>query len=213
MKKLVIIGAGGFAREVFGHAKKSKGYMSEWELKGFLDGDVKLSNEEYNKLSLPVLGTVDDYIVQPDDVFICAIADSKARRRFTETIAKKGGVFINLVSTLAYVQENVTMGQGNVICPFVVMNDHARIGDFTILNVNVCLGHDSSVGSYSSLMGGVSLCGFSSIGENSYMATNAIAVPHSKIGNDCYVGVNSVVFKRVRDGVKVFGNPALPIDL
>lgn len=212
MKKLIIIGVSSFAREVYGHAKSSKGYMTEWILKGFLNGDMKRPAEEYEKLMLPVLGDVYSYVVQPDDVFICAFPDEKLRRRFTEAIMQKGGTFINLISNLSYIQDNVVMGNGNIICPYVVLNDHAKLGDFTILNIGVRLGHDSSVGNYSSLMGGVTLCGFATVGEDSYMATNAVAIPHSQIGNNCYVGVGSVVFKRVRDGMKVFGNPAMPID-
>jgi len=213
MNKLIIIGVGGFAREVYGHAKTSQGYLSEWSIKGFLDGDVTLSKEDYEKLQMPVLGTVDDYVPKEDDVFICAIADAGARKRFTNNIIKKGGLFINLISKFACIQDNIIMGQGNVICPYVSINDHVKLGNFTILNVGVRLGHDSFVGNYSSLMGGASLCGFATIGEDSYMATNAVAIPHSIIGNNCYVGVGSVVFKRVRDGMRVFGNPAMPMDL
>ena len=41
MKHLIIIGVGGFAREVYWHAQDSLGYGNEWDLKGFLDGDIK----------------------------------------------------------------------------------------------------------------------------------------------------------------------------
>ncbi len=56
MKDLIIIGVGGFAREVYWHAQNSIGYRTEWDIKGFLDGDVILSEKEYNKLPLRVLG-------------------------------------------------------------------------------------------------------------------------------------------------------------
>ena len=53
LKHLVIIGVGGFARECYWHAQGSIGYDEDWDIKGFLDGDVKLKSEEYEKLELP----------------------------------------------------------------------------------------------------------------------------------------------------------------
>lgn len=67
MKHLIIIGIGGFAREVFWHAHESRGYGADWDIKGFLDGDVKLAPEEYEKLSAPVVGDVVSYEPQPED--------------------------------------------------------------------------------------------------------------------------------------------------
>ena len=52
MKNLIIIGAGGFAREVYWNAQKTEGFNSDWKIKGFLDGDVKLSDEDYKKLPI-----------------------------------------------------------------------------------------------------------------------------------------------------------------
>ena len=70
MKHLIIIGVGGFARELFWNAHDSVGYGTGWDIKGFLDGDVELAAEEYEKLPLPVLGDVDSYVIQTNDCFI-----------------------------------------------------------------------------------------------------------------------------------------------
>ena len=37
MKHLVIVGAGGFGREMFGMAREAVGFGSEFDIKGFLD--------------------------------------------------------------------------------------------------------------------------------------------------------------------------------
>ena len=37
MKNLIIIGVGGFAREIYWHAQKAHGFGDEWRIKGFLD--------------------------------------------------------------------------------------------------------------------------------------------------------------------------------
>lgn len=213
MKHLLIIGVGGFARECYWHAQGSHGYGEEWDIKGFLDGDVKLPQEEYDKLDKPVLGDVYNYEIQPEDVFICAIGDSHIRQKLVEAIVGRGGRFINLVHKTANIQGYVTMGTGNLFAPYVGIGDHAVIGNFVTFNSHSGMGHDSMVGDYTSLMSGVNLCGYASVGKRVYLATNAVALPHSKIGDDAVVGVNSVVFKKVKAGYKVFGNPAMPIEM
>lgn len=209
MKHLIIIGVGGFAREVYWHAQNSIGYLNEWDIKGFLDGDVKLSDEEYAKLDAPLLGNVFSYEFNNDDIFVCAIGTGVARKKMCEEIIARGGTFINLISKDSTIQGNVQIGVGNIICPSVHINDNAQIGDFVLFNIGVAVGHDSNIGSYSSFMGGVTICGYATVGQCTYWGTNAVAMPHSNVGNDVQVGVGSVVFKRVKSGLSVFGNPAM----
>ena len=75
---------GGLAREVYWHAKESIGYGVEWDIKGFLDGDVKLEYEEYGKLEMPLLGNINEYKIMEDDVFICAIGNGAVRKKIVE---------------------------------------------------------------------------------------------------------------------------------
>ena len=84
MKHLIIIGVGGFAREVYWHARSSFGFGTDWDIKGFLDGDVKLAPEEYEKLSAPVLGDINTYVIDSDDVFVCAIAAPAVKKKLIE---------------------------------------------------------------------------------------------------------------------------------
>lgn len=212
MRHLVIIGVGGFAREVFFHAKNSVGYGTEWDIKGFLDGDVRLTEEEYQKLQAPLLGDVFSYLIESDDVFICAIAEPKIKEKMVCIILNRGGVFINLIHNTALLEGNIELGIGNIFAPYVVLNDCAKIGNFISLNIGCKIAHDVVIESYSSFMAGVIVCGFVNIGCRVFMATYAVAVPHTKIQDDAYVGVGSVAMKRIRAGKAVFGNPAMPID-
>lgn len=211
MKHLIIIGVGGFAREVYWHAQESLGYRREWDLKGFLDGDVRLDEKEYGKLSMPLLGNVENYQADADDVFICAVGTPKVRYRLTSIIEKRGGKFINLIHRTSIIHGTVKMGTGNVLCPYTNLNDHSVIGNHLIFNGHSGIGHDGKAGDYSCFMGGASLMGYASVGERVYFADGAVAMPHSIVEDDAYVGIRSVVFKRVKSGQRVFGNPALPI--
>ena len=211
MKHLVIIGVGGFAREIYWHAQDSIGYNEEWDLKGFLDGDIKLAAEEYEKLELPVLGDVHNYEIDSDDVFICAVANPAVKKKLVEIILSHGGKFINLIHKTAIIHGNVKMGLGNVLVPRLNLHDHATIGNFVSFNIGAGVGHDSFVGDYTSIMSEVGINGWVKIGKMVYMGERSIALSHSKIDDNAYVGVASVVFKHVRRGQKVFGNPAVPI--
>lgn len=212
MKHLIIIGVGGFAREVYWYAQESLGYGEDWDIKGFLDGDVKLASEEYEKLDLPVLGNVATYAIEADDVFTCAIGDGEIRKKLTDTIRARGGEFINVIHKTARIQGHVQMGIGNILAAHTHLHDHVVVGDFNIFNVGSGSGHDGRIGSYVSFMGASGLCGFASAGDFSYWATGALALPHAVVEDHVNLGVGTVVFKRAKAGRHMFGNPAYPID-
>ena len=211
MKHLIIIGVGGFAREVFWHAQDSIGYGTDWDIKGFLDGDVKLAAEEYKKLSAPLLGDVDSYVIEPDDCFICAIADPQAKEKLIQRVLDKDGKFINVIHNSAIIHPTASVGQGNILCPQVHIHDHAQIGDFVTFNGRSGVGHDANIADYSSLMGTVDITGYVKVGKRTFWGSGARVVPHSRVDDDAVIGIGSVVLRRVRAGVTVFGNPAMPI--
>lgn len=211
MKNLIIIGVGGFAREVYWHAQKSIGYGVDWQIKGFLDGDIKLSAAEYELLPEKVLGDVDNYELCADDVFTCAIGSPKVRRRLVEKILARGGKFINIISELAEIIPTAEIGCGLIISPFVGISDRARLGDFVALNAQTIIGHDAHIGDFSCVMPHVAVSGNVKIGAEVFIGSGAILLPKAKIGDGATVGAGSVVLKKVRTGATVFGNPAIEI--
>ena len=92
MKNLIIIGAGSFGREVAAFAPQCHGYGSEWLLKGFIDSDVNRLNAYPGKE--PIIGFVDEYMPQPADVFICAIGDTKVKKKYVLSLMEMGAVFV-----------------------------------------------------------------------------------------------------------------------
>ena len=213
MKNLIIIGAGGFAREVYWHAQMSSGFDSEWTIKGFLDGDVKLSAEEYAKLpgDVTLLGDVDSYAICADDVFTCAVGTPHARKVLAEKVLARGGEFINLVSELAYVMPTVKLGRGVIICPYVNIGDHAELDDFVAVNDICIIGHDAQIGKFSCVMPHANVAGKCKIGAEVFIGSGAVIMPKAKVEDNATVGAGCVVLKKVRAGVTVFGNPAIEI--
>ena len=214
MKNLIIIGAGGYAREIYWNAQVSSGFDSEWTIKGFLDGDVKLSAEEYAKLpgENSILGNIDDYEILPDDIFTCAIGTPKVRKKLVEKILSRGGKFINIISEYAHIAPTVKIGNGVIIGISDNISDCVEIGDFTIINSGSYLGHDTKVGKFTCIMAQVEIGGGTQIGDEVFIGSNATLLPKTKIGNGAHIGSGSVVLKKVSANTKVFGNPAMVID-
>ena len=208
MKNLVIIGTGGFAREVFWHAQNSLGYKEDFIFKCFIEGDVPISEERNRMLPGPFRGTVLDYIPDKDDVFVMAVTDIYAKERIATIIKKKDGKFISLIHKTAFVSEYATLGEGIVLCPFTTVSCNVIVGDFVMMNVYSDLGHDAVVGSFSSIMAHVDITGNVKVGSHSFWGSGARALPRAKIGSHTTIGAGSVVLSKVKDNQKVFGVPA-----
>lgn len=213
MKSLIIIGVGGFAREVYWHAQQTKEFNSEWTIKGFIDGDIKLSEEDYSKLpeNVPLLGDIDSYQICDDDVFTCAVGTPEARRKLIGRMLSRGAEFVSIINHRSSIFPTAEIGRGVIIGLDNGIGDHARVGDFSVINNATYLGHDVTTGKYTCIMSHVDIGGYVQIGDNVFIGSHVSIIPKSKIGDNAYVGTGSVVLKRVQAGAKVFGNPAIEI--
>lgn len=205
MKHLLIIGARGFGRELYDLAMDCIEAGADYDIKGFLD-DKKDALEGLGEYP-PIISSVEDYEVQPDDVFTCGMGTPEWRKVYIEKILEKGGEFITLISPGATIRRNAHIGKGCIITRGSRISVDASIGDYSAI-LSSALGHDAKVGKYSVLSGGVALNGYVEVGEEAYLGCYALVAPHKKIGDKAYVGIGSVVINNVKPGVRVFGNPA-----
>ena len=212
MKHLIIIGARGFGREIFSTVIYTKPYISgAIDVKGFLDDKADALSGLDGKWP-PILGSVEDYSIQEDDIFFCALGDSYWRKHYAQIIEKKGGDFMTIIHPTAAVSPDARIGKGCSIGSFTSISPNVNIGDHVIIQSYVDIGHDASVADYASIESYVFLGGYASVGTKSTMHTKSSIIPHKQVGNDCVVGFGSVVMRNVKDGLHVFGNPAVKIN-
>lgn len=206
MKNVVIIGARGFGREVYCSAMESLGYGETFVIKGFLD-DKKTALDNYKGYP-PILDSVENYHIQKDDIFICALGDVFYKEKYCRMVLEKGGEFITLIHPTVQINQNVSIGKGCVFLSYAVIGSDAVIGDFVNIQHFGIIGHDVSVGDWSMIDCHCFCGGFSKVGKSCTMHTSSVLVPQKEIGNFVTVNAGSIVIRNVDDYKTIIGNPA-----
>lgn len=210
MKNLLIIGAGGFGREVYSWACDMYECNREWQILGFLDDDKNaLNGYDY---PINIISSLTDYKAQPNDIFVCAIGNPKIKQSCVEKLKKNGDAqFINIIHPSSVIAKNTKIGEGVILCPMTIVSADADLGDFVTMNSHSNVGHDTKIGKWSQISGYCDITGGVTIGEKVFMASSATILPRIKIGNDAIIGAGSVVVRNVEENTTVFGNPAKKI--
>jgi sugar O-acyltransferase (sialic acid O-acetyltransferase NeuD family) len=208
MFDIVIVGAGGFGREVYQWAGPlfEKG---NYRFKGFIDDnpDVGKSSESHMK----VLGTIrsgkNQYEIGERDRFIFAIGNIDIKKELIKILKNHGAEFITFIHPTAIVADTVQIGEGGVVCPFALISDRAIISDFVMLNFYASCAHDTNIGKYSILSPYATMNGFSELEENVFLGTHATITSQVKVGANSKISANSAAMKNIPQNSFVFGVP------
>ena len=206
MKRLIIVGAGGFGREVLNWAKDLNKVEKRWGFYGFLDPDVHALDGF--ECDAEVLGKDDTYEIRENDEFVCAIGDSHVREKVMEALEKRGAVFIALIHPTAVVAETAKIGEGVVICPLSVVSANATLKRGCQININSSIGHDVFMDEFCTICPDSGLMGAVKLGKSVFVGAGVRVVPSASIGDDAYLCAGSVVMGDVGAGLKTIGNPA-----
>ncbi len=200
MNRLVIVGASAMGREAYTYAKESG-----MEVKGFIDSraNVLANFSGYP----PVLGSVEEYKVKEDDVFVVAIGDPVAKMRYVDEILRKGGRFVSIIHPDAYIGHNVKMGIGCIICPNVYVTNDTVIGSHVIVNIGASISHDNFIGDGCTISPGCRLAGWVKIGNSVFIGVGALLIPDITLGDGVFVAAGATVTKSFASG-RLMGIPA-----
>ncbi len=206
MKKLLIIGARGWGREVHNMLPGCIGFGTDYVVKGFLDDNAQALDGMPGYP--PIIDSVEHYVPEADDVFVCALGDVKWKKHYADIILKKGGRFINIIHETVTFGKNTVLGNGCILCEHVGISCDISIGDFVTMQDYTLIGHDAQIGNYCHLGTRTFMGGGSQLANLTTLQTNAIILPHVKVGEGCMVGAGAVVIRKVKDATTVYGNPA-----
>ena len=131
MKRLVILGAGGFGRTVADVAQQTRQYSSIC----FLDDRAQ---------NTAVLGKCADFLRFADDTtdFYPAFGNNEGRLRWLQQLQEAGCSIPVIVHPTAYVSPTACVAPGTVILPKAVVNTGCRIECGCIVNCGAIVDHD-----------------------------------------------------------------------
>ncbi len=210
MVDIVIIGVGGFGREVKVLLDQINQVELKFNLLGYYDDAVNLE-ASYN--GLPYLGTIDDLNqVEAETAVALGIGDPKIKAKIIARLTNSNLNFPTLIHPKAIVSaDDVTIGEGTLICAGCILTCNIQIGDFVTLNLCCTIGHDTVINDFASFMPSVNISGEVVIGKQVYVGTGAKIINQLEIGQNTIVGAGAVVSKSLPENCTAVGIPAKPI--
>lgn len=210
MKNLIIIGARGFGREVYDLATQCSGFNIEYVIKGFLDDKTDALDGFENYPA--IISSVEDYKIEEDDVFVCALGTVKWKKYYAELIMVKGGSFINLIHPSTKLNTNAVVGTGLLVFMYANISNDCIIEDFVTIQGYVGLGHDTKIRKWVHVSSYSFTGGFVVLEEESTLNTRATVLPHVIVRKGATVGAASLVIRNVKENTTVFGVPAKKLE-
>ncbi len=208
MKKIYILGAGGFGRELLQWIKDINKVEKRWEIGGFLDDDPKAL--EGVECDYSIVGTISGWEPSDDEEFALGIASPVLKRKITGELKEKGATFADVIHPTAMVSEFAHYGEGLVMFPYSKLSCNSTVGDFvTILSSPI--GHDTFIGDYSVISVNCNIIRNVKIGKDVFLAAGVCVAQDVEVGDGAYLGLGAVVLKDVPAGATMFGNPARPV--
>lgn len=205
---LVIVGAGGFARETAQAVASINALRPTWELLGFVDDEPALHGTAID--GVPVLGPVDAAADIDAWVVVCTGNPGNyfSRKRLVRRLPVDADRFATIVHPGAWLAPTTEIGRGSVVLAGVVTTAAVTIGAHVAVMPATVLTHGDEVDDYVTFAAGVRLGGDVSIGEGAYVGSGAMVRERRRVGAWALVGMGSVVTHDVPTGEVWAGIPA-----
>ena len=206
MKNLVILGAGGAAREMYWFALDTVPDVSIF----FVDDVTSATSIEIAGIEVPVIKDwrfPNDGAVRPE--FVMGVAEPQIKRIMVEKALAAGWrPAPTLVHPAAIVRPDCQLGVGGMIVAHSQLTTHATIGDY-VLVLDSTIGHHDVVGDYTTCFPGCRVSGDVRLGADVLLGAGTIIRPGVTIADGVVTGAASCVVKSIDEpGITVAGVPA-----
>ncbi len=210
MKKIIIIGAGGFGREVKMLIDQINASNPQYEFVGYYDDGIKkgtLIN------GFPVLGSILDVNLVKETTYIAlGLGNPIYKKKVVQELNNTNVIFETLIHPSVLIgADEVKFGKGVVVCAGSIITCNITIHDFVTVNLACTIGHDSILKDFVSIMPGCNISGEVLIEKSVYIGTGAKIINQVSIGENTIIGAGAVVSKSIPANCTAVGIPAKPL--
>lgn len=142
-----------------------------------------------------------------------SVANSGIRQKLAARLETDGVTPFSVVASNAVIMDDVVIGEGALLSPFVTLTSNISIGRFFHANLYSYVAHDCRIGDFVTFGPGAKCNGNVVIEDFAYVGSGAV-IKQGKpgaplvIGRGATIGMGAVVTKSVPPGATVVGNPA-----
>jgi sugar O-acyltransferase (sialic acid O-acetyltransferase NeuD family) len=213
----VIIGAGGFAREVKWliqdineAADRGEGY----EFTGYVVSDLsKLTDRDSKEEVVGDFSWLEQHREEVDALTL-GIGTPAPRLRVAEQLeplfpADRWPALIH--PSVRFDPGSCEVGHGVILCAGVIGTVNIEFKPYSMVNLSCTIGHEAVIGSGAVLNPTVNISGGVEIGRGVLVGTGAQVLQYVSVGDHATVGGGAVVSKPVAESTTVVGIPAKPL--
>lgn len=206
---IVIIGAGGFGREVAWLIEEINKNEPQWNLLGFIDDGLE-SDRMIN--GYPIIGNI-DWLISQNLSVVVAVGDPITKKKIIDRLLESKNQYPILIHPSVISSKRVSIGEGTIICAGSILTVNISIGKHVIINLDVTVGHDVIIGDYSTILPSANISGAVNIDNCVSVGTGSAIIQGVHIGENTVVGAGAVVVKNLPSNCTAVGMPAKPIKI